>query len=66
MLEQREHRLAIDHYEIARIYLSKGDTDDASSHLEMALNCDEDYIPPRYELMKILLDVDDDPKKALE
>jgi len=31
----------------------------------MSVNCDLEYIPPRYELMKILLDVDDNPKKAL-
>jgi len=47
------------------LYLGEEDYNEATTHFEMALTCDDEFIPPRYEIMKILNEVDDDPKQAL-
>ena len=59
------HKLAVDHYKLGMTYLKEDDYNEATTHFEMALTCEDEYIPPRYEIMKILDEVDDDPKQAL-
>ena len=58
-------KLAKDHYNLGMLYLGEEDYNEATTHFEMSLTCDDEFIPPRYEIMKILNEVDDDPKQAL-
>ena len=66
MIESQCQKLSIDHYNLGMAMKAKGEHDDASTHFEMSLNCNGDYIPSRFELMKIMLDFDENPEGALE